>query len=175
MSDRSPPVARLARRTTCAALAEAAQAYALGEVPIGAVLVDEVGEIVARGHNLRERDHDATAHAEMIAIRAACERLGRWRLSGLTLYVTIEPCPMCAGAIVMSRVDRVVYGGTDYKAGACESLFNIPGHPALNHHPEVTAGVLAEECAGIMKRFFRERRARKKAAQKNIDKSTCHD
>ena len=149
-----------------AALAEAAQAYALGEVPIGAVLVDEAGEIVARGHNLRERDHDATAHAEMIAIRAACERLGRWRLSGLTLYVTIEPCPMCAGAIVMSRVDRVVYGGTDYKAGACESLFNIPGHPALNHHPEVTAGVLAEECAGIMKRFFRERRARKKAAQK---------
>lgn len=158
-----------------AALAEAAQAYTLGEVPIGAVLVNETGEIVARGHNLRERDHDATAHAEMIAIRAACERLGRWRLSGLTLYVTIEPCPMCAGAIVMSRVDRVVYGGTDYKAGACESLFNIPGHPALNHHPEVTAGVLAEECAGIMKRFFRERRARKKAAQKNIDKSTCHD
>ncbi len=158
-----------------AALAEAAQAYVLGEVPIGAVLVDEAGEIVARGHNLRERDHDATAHAEMIAIRAACERLGRWRLSGLTLYVTIEPCPMCAGAIVMSRMDRVVYGGTDYKAGACESLFNIPGHPALNHHPEVTAGVLAEECAGIMKRFFRERRARKKAAQKNIDKSTCHD
>ena len=158
-----------------AALAEAAQAYALGEVPIGAVLVDEAGEIVARGHNLRERDHDATAHAEMIAILAACERLGRWRLSGLTLYVTIEPCPMCAGAIVMSRVDRVVYGGTDYKAGACESLFNIPGHPAINHHPEVTAGVLAEECADIMKRFFRERRARKKAAQKNIDKSTCHD
>ena len=158
-----------------AALAEADQAYALGEVPIGAVLVDEAGEIVARGHNLRERDHDATAHAEMIAIRAACERLGRWRLSGLTLYVTIEPCPMCAGAIVMSRVDRVVYGGTDYKAGACESLFNIPGHPALNHHPEVTAGVLAEECADIMKRFFRDRRARKKAAQKNIDKSTCHD
>ena len=158
-----------------AALAEAAQAYALGEVPIGAVLVDEAGEIVARGHNLRERDHDATAHAEMIAIRAACERLGRWRLSGLTLYVTIEPCPMCAGAIVMSRVDRVVYGGTDYKAGACESLFNIPGHPAINHHPEVTAGVLAEECADIMKRFFRERRVRKKAAQKNIDKSTCHD
>ena len=158
-----------------AALAEAAQAYALGEVPIGAVLVDEAGEIVARGPNLRERDHDATAHAEMIAIRAACERLGRWRLSGLTLYVTIEPCPMCAGAIVMSRVDRVVYGGTDYKAGACESLFNIPGHPALNHHPEVTAGVLAEECADIMKRFFRDRRARKKAAQKNIDKSTCHD
>lgn len=158
-----------------AALAEAEKAYALEEVPIGAVLVDAAGEIVARGHNLRERDHDATAHAEMIAIRAACERLGRWRLSGLTIYVTIEPCPMCAGAIVMSRVDRVVYGGTDRKAGACESLFNIPGHPALNHHPEVTAGVLEEECAGIMKRFFRERRERKKAAQKDIDKNTSRD
>ena len=154
------------------ALREAEKAYALAEVPIGAVLVDVAGEIIARGHNLRERDHDATAHAEMIAIRAACAALGRWRLSGLTLYVTIEPCPMCAGAIVMSRVDRVVYGGTDRKAGACESLFNIPGHPALNHHPEVTAGVLEAECAGIMKRFFRERRERKKAgAQKDIDKN----
>ncbi len=154
------------------ALREAEKAYALAEVPIGAVLVDAAGEIIARGHNLRERDHDATAHAEMIAIRAACAALGRWRLSGLTLYVTIEPCPMCAGAIVMSRVDRVVYGGTDRKAGACESLFNIPGHPALNHHPEVTAGVLEVECAGIMKRFFRERRERKKAgAQKDIDKN----
>jgi len=154
------------------ALREAEKAYALAEVPIGAVLVDAAGEIIARGHNLRERDHDATAHAEMIAIRAACAALGRWRLSGLTLYVTIEPCPMCAGAIVMSRVDRVVYGGTDRKAGACESLFNIPGHPALNHHPEVTAGVLEAECAGIMKRFFRERRERKKAgAQKDIDKN----
>lgn len=154
------------------ALREAEKAYALAEVPIGAVLVDAAGEIIARGHNLRERDHDATAHAEMIAIRAACAALGRWRLSGLTLYVTIEPCPMCAGAIVMSRVDRVVYGGTDRKAGACESLFNIPGHPALNHHPEVTAGVLEAECAGIMKRFFRERRERKKAGvQKDIDKN----
>lgn len=154
------------------ALREAEKAYALAEVPIGAVLVDAAGEIIARGHNLRERDHDATAHAEMIAIRAACAALGRWRLSGLTLYVTIEPCPMCAGAIVMSRVDRVVYGGTDRKAGACESLFNIPGHPALNHHPEVTAGVLEAECVGIMKRFFRERRERKKAgAQKDIDKN----
>lgn len=154
------------------ALREAEKAYALAEVPIGAVLVDAAGEIIARGHNLRERDHDATAHAEMIAIRAACAALGRWRLSGLTLYVTIEPCPMCAGAIVMSRVDRVVYGGTDRKAGACESLFNIPGHPALNHHPEVTAGVLEAECAGIMKRFFRERREQKKAgAQKDIDKN----
>ena len=92
--------------------------------------------------------------------------MGRWRLSGLTLYVTIEPCPMCAGAIVMSRVDRVVYGSTDAKAGACESVFNIPGNETLNHRPEIRAGVLQEECAEIMKRFFRERRERKKLLKK---------
>lgn len=140
------------------ALAEARRAHELGEVPIGAVLVDGEGEIVSTGYNLRETEHDATAHAEMVAIRAACEKLGRWRLTGLTLYVTIEPCPMCAGAIVMSRLDRIVYGSTDSRAGACESIFNIPGHPALNHTPEVTAGVLAEECRQIMKDFFRARR-----------------
>ena len=114
---------------------------------------------------MRENWTDATAHAELIAIQEACRKLGRWRLSGLTLYVTIEPCPMCAGAIVMSRVDRVVYGGTDAKAGACESVFNIPGNPTLKHQPQVTAGVLQMECAGIMKRFFKERRDRKKAAK----------
>ncbi len=145
------------------ALNEAQKAYDEGEVPIGAVLVDAEGTVVARGHNERETWHDATAHAEMIAIRAACRDLGRWRLSGLTLYVTIEPCPMCAGAVVMSRVDRVVYGSTDAKAGACESLFNIPGHPALNHRPEMRAGCLQEECAGIMKRFFKERREKRRA------------
>ena len=95
----------------------------------------------------------------------------RWRLSGLTLYVTIEPCPMCAGAIVMSRVDRVVYGSTDARAGACESVFNIPGCPALNHRPEMTAGVLQEECAGIMKRFFKERRAKRKALRQQAAES----
>lgn len=148
------------------ALKEAQAAYDIGEVPIGAVLVDEAGQIVARGHNLRETAHDATAHAEMIAIRAACEALGHWRLTGLTLYVTIEPCPMCAGAIVMSRVDRVVYGSTDARAGACESVFNIPGNPTLNHRPVITAGVLQEECAGIMKRFFKMRREQQKALKK---------
>lgn len=148
------------------ALEEAQKAYDLGEVPIGAVLVDAEGNIAARGHNMREIWHDATAHAEMIAIREACESLGRWRLSGLTLYVTIEPCPMCAGAIVMSRVDRVVYGSTDARAGACESVFNIPGNPTLNHRPEITAGVLQEECAGIMKRFFKMRREQQKALKK---------
>ena len=144
------------------ALLEAQKAYELEEVPIGAVLVDEQGQVVASGHNMREIWHDATAHAELIAIQGACRKLGRWRLSGLTLYVTIEPCPMCAGAIVMSRVDRVVYGSTDAKAGACESVFNIPGNEMLNHRPEIRAGVLQEECAEIMKRFFRERRERKK-------------
>ena len=148
------------------ALLEAEKAYELEEVPIGAVLVDECGQVVASGHNMREIWHDATAHAELIAIQEACRKLGRWRLSGLTLYVTIEPCPMCAGAIVMSRVDRVVYGSTDAKAGACESVFNIPGNGTLNHRPEIRAGVLQEECAAIMKRFFKERRERNKQMKK---------
>jgi tRNA(adenine34) deaminase len=140
------------------ALAEAAKAYALGEVPIGAVLTDAAGEIIARAHNMREAWHDATAHAELIAIREACRSLGKWRLSGCTLYVTIEPCPMCAGALVLARIDRVVYGGADAKAGAVESLFAIPSHPGLNHRMEVTAGVREAECRELMQRFFRERR-----------------
>ena len=145
------------------ALAEAERAYALGEVPIGAVILDETGSVIASGYNLRENRHDATAHAELLAIQRACQRLGRWRLTGMTLYVTIEPCPMCAGAIVMSRISRVVYGSTDTKAGACESLFNITGCPALNHQPEMRSGVLAEECSEIIKRFFRARRKSKGA------------
>ncbi|MBR3458299.1 MAG: tRNA adenosine(34) deaminase TadA [Selenomonadaceae bacterium] len=140
------------------ALDEARKAYELGEIPIGAVIVDGRGDVVSRGHNMRESWQDATAHAEMVAIKEACRHLGRWRLSGLTLYVTIEPCPMCAGALVMSRVDRVVYGSTDAKAGAAESLFNIVDHPAMNHRLQVTAGVRQDECAGLMKRFFAERR-----------------
>jgi tRNA(adenine34) deaminase len=147
------------------ALLEAEKAYALEEVPIGAVLVDEQGQVVSSGHNMREVWHDATAHAELIAIREACRTLGRWRLTGLTLYVTIEPCPMCAGAIVMSRVDRVVYGSTDAKAGACESVFNIPGNETLNHRPEIRAGVLQQECAEIMRRFFKERRKKNKLSK----------
>ena len=140
------------------ALEEAQKAYDEGEIPIGAVLVDESGTVVSRGHNMRETWQDATAHAEIIAIREACRLLNRWRLSGLTLFVTIEPCPMCAGALVMSRVDRVVYGSADSKAGAAESLFNVTSNPALNHQLQVTAGVLQDECAGIMKRFFAQRR-----------------
>ena len=148
------------------ALKEAQEAFQAGEVPIGAVLVDADGTIVARAHNMRETWHDGTAHAEIIALQEAARKLGRWRLSGLTLYVTIEPCPMCAGALVMSRVDRVVYGATDAKAGACESLFNIVRHPALNHQLEMRAGVMEDECRAIMKRFFGQRR-KKSSALKN--------
>jgi tRNA(adenine34) deaminase len=139
------------------ALTEARKAFALGEVPIGAVLVMD-NQVVSAAHNMRESWHDATAHAEVIAIRDACQQLNRWRLTGATLYVTIEPCPMCAGALVMSRIDKLVYGSPDYKAGAVESLFNIVQHPALNHRLEVIAGVRADECSGIMKEFFRLRR-----------------
>ena len=146
------------------ALAEARKAYAMGEIPIGAVLVHE-GTIISRHHNRREIDHDATAHAEMLVIREACELLSRWRLTGCALYVTIEPCPMCAGAIINSRLDKVVYGSSDYKGGAVESLFNVLSHPGLNHEPEVVAGVLADECSQIMKDFFKERRAARRSTQ----------
>lgn len=151
------------------ALVEAQKAFVLGEVPIGAIIVMD-GEVVAVGHNMREAWNDATAHAEVVAIKAACEKLNRWRLSGATLYVTIEPCPMCAGALVMSRVDRVVYGSTDAKAGAVESIFNIVNHQALNHRLEVTSGVLEDECRNLMKKFFKERRQLKKL-QVNQDKA----
>lgn len=146
------------------ALAEARKAYAMGEIPIGAVLVHE-GQIISRHHNRREIDHDATAHAEMLVIREACELLSRWRLTGCSLYVTIEPCPMCAGAIINSRLDKVVYGSSDYKGGAVESLFNVLSHPVLNHEPVVVAGVLSDECSQIMKDFFKERRAARRSTQ----------
>lgn len=145
------------------ALAEAEKAYARGEIPIGAVLVrNEDGTVVSRGHNLRESKNDATAHAEMEAIREACARLNRWRLNGLTLYVTIEPCAMCAGALVNSRIDRLVYGSTESKFGAVESIFNVVNHRLLNHRLSVTAGVLEDECRQLMKDFFRMRREQNK-------------
>lgn len=144
------------------ALAEARKAAELGEIPIGAVLVCD-GQIVAAAHNMRESWQDGTAHAEIIVIRAACKKLGRWRLSGCTLYVTVEPCPMCSGAIVNSRVDRVVYGCPDAKAGGAESIFNIISNPNLNHCAEVIAGVCEEECAQVMKDFFKRRRQENKA------------
>lgn len=139
------------------ALAEAKRAYDLGEVPIGAVIVLN-SEVIASAHNMRETWLDATAHAEMIAIKNACQKLKTWRLTGASIYVTIEPCPMCAGALIMSRIERLVYGSSDYKAGAVESLFNIAQNPALNHQLAVTAGVRSEECSQLMKDFFKAKR-----------------
>lgn len=140
-----------------AALAEARKAAAVGEVPIGAVVVHQ-GEIIARAHNLREALNDATAHAEILAIREAGERLGSWRLVDCTLYVTIEPCPMCAGALVQARVDHLVYGAPDPKGWADRNILEIVQNPGLNHRMQVTSGILAEEAAAIMRSFFRARR-----------------
>jgi tRNA(adenine34) deaminase len=140
------------------ALEEARRARAADEVPIGAVLVSAQGEVLARAHNLREGLQDPTAHAELLAIAAAARALGSWRLEGCTLYVTLEPCPMCAGAIVLARLPRVVYGCTDPKAGACHTLYRITEDERLNHRAEVTGGVLADECAALLREFFRARR-----------------
>jgi len=139
------------------ALLEARKAFTKGEVPIGAVLVRD-RQIIARGHNLREEQADPTAHAEILALREAAGRLGGWRLPNTTLYVTIEPCPMCAGALVQARVSRLVYGAPDYKAGAVHSLYTITEDDRLNHRLEVTGGILAEESAELMQLFFRSRR-----------------
>lgn len=139
------------------AIEEAKIAAAIGEIPVGAVVIYQK-KAIARAYNLRETLPCATAHAELLAIEKACRALGRWRLTGCTLYVTVEPCPMCAGAIVNSRLDRVVYGCDDPKGGAVRSLFQIVDNPALNHRVEVTAGVRADECAAIMRDFFRSRR-----------------
>lgn len=135
------------------ALAEAEKACALGEVPIGAVVVLN-GEIIGRGHNLRETLKDSSAHAEILAMREAARRLGDWRLNGATLYSTIEPCPMCAGAIVQFRVSALVYGAADPKAGAVDSVVDLVREPRFNHRVEVMAGVLEEECRSIVRRFF---------------------
>ncbi|WP_288310418.1 tRNA adenosine(34) deaminase TadA [uncultured Acidaminococcus sp.] len=139
------------------ALEEARQAAREGEIPVGAVLVRE-GRVVARNHNRREQDRDATAHAEVLVLREACRQLGRWRLSDTALYVTLEPCPMCAGAIWNARVGRLVYGAWDSAAGACGSQFNLPAHPSLNFRTQVTAGVLEEECRKILQDFLKARR-----------------
>jgi tRNA(adenine34) deaminase len=135
------------------ALVEARQAASLGEVPVGAVVV-RADEIVGRGHNRREIDGDPVAHAEIVAIRQAAEAVGNWRLTGCTLYVTVEPCAMCAGALVNSRVEQLVFGTRDPKAGYCGSLGNLVEDPRLNHRLEVTEGVLSEECSEVIRRFF---------------------
>ena len=148
-----------------AALDEAKKAYALGEVPVGAVVVYN-GNIVATGYNKREKNKMATAHAELMAIEDACRTLGGWRLSGCTLYVTLEPCPMCAGAIVNSRLDRVVYGVKDSAAGCVGSVINFNAYP-FNHAFEVTSGVLAEECREILQEFFSLQRQKKRDGKGN--------
>lgn len=139
------------------ALIEAARAAEIGEVPIGAVIVRD-GAIIARGHNRREMDKDPTLHAEMIAIRDAARALGGWRLSGCTLYVTIEPCPMCAGAVLMARIDRVVYGAADPKAGCAGTLYDLLSDGRFNHRAEITPGVRETECGAIIRDFFQNKR-----------------
>lgn len=139
------------------AIAEAEAALAHDDVPIGCVVTRD-GIIIGRGHNARERDGDPTAHAEIIALRQAAAATGSWRIEGATLYVTLEPCHMCAGAMVLGRVPRLVYGAADPKAGACGSLADVVRDPRLNHRLEVTAGILAGECGDLLKQFFAARR-----------------
>ena len=141
-----------------AALVEARQAAGAGDVPIGAVVVDVSGEVVGVGRNVRERDGDPTGHAEVVALRAAAVSVGQWRLSGCTLVVTLEPCTMCAGAAVLARVDRIVFGAYDEKAGAVGSLWDVVRDRRLNHRPEVVPGVLADESTTLLDEFFRSQR-----------------
>ncbi|MBQ7090035.1 MAG: tRNA adenosine(34) deaminase TadA [Clostridia bacterium] len=145
------------------ALKLAKKAAELGEVPVGAVIVHD-GKIIARGYNRREIDQDGVAHAELIAIRRACKKIGFWRLEGCTLYVTLEPCPMCTGAIINTRIDRVVFGASDPKGGAMGGVTDLLDHP-WNHHPMVEKGVLEQQCSDILRDFFRDLRAKKKAAK----------
>ncbi len=139
------------------AISEASQAYNEGEVPIGAVLIDEDGILIFAEHNRIEQLDDATAHAELLLLRGATKIFGRRKISTCTIYVTIEPCPMCAGALVLCRVKRLVYGAVNSKFGACESIFNVTNNPALNHQLEITAGVLEKDCRELMQNFFRTR------------------
>ena len=151
------------------AIEEAKKAEAIQEVPIGAVIVLN-GEVISVAHNLRETEQRSIAHAELLAIDEACKKLGTWRLEDATLYVTLEPCPMCAGGIVLSRVKRVVYGASDPKGGCAGTLMNLLTDERFNHQCEVVAGVLEEECGTLLTNFFRELR-RKRKAIKNLEKS----
>lgn len=142
------------------ALQEAKKAYDQDEVPIGAVLVLN-GEVIARAHNLRETTQQADAHAEALAIHQACEKLGTWHLDGATLYVTLEPCTMCAGVSILSRVDTIVYGASDPKGGSFGSLYDLTLIKGFNHYPKVISGILEEECASLLKSFFTSKRNKK--------------
>ena len=143
------------------ALKEAKKAFLLDEVPIGAVIVKN-DKIVARGHNLRESKQDVLAHAEINAIRKLNKKLKTWRLPGYKIYITIEPCTMCAGAILWSRLDEIIYGAKDPKGGALGSSFNLFNVPNINHHPQIRGGVLEEECASLLKQFFKTKREKEK-------------
>ncbi|WOV87589.1 tRNA adenosine(34) deaminase TadA [Sporosarcina oncorhynchi] len=147
------------------AIEEARKAEALGEVPIGAVIVKD-GEVIARSHNLRETSQNAVTHAELTAIQDACEAVGSWRLEETTLYVTLEPCPMCAGAILQSRIPRVVYAARDPKGGCVDSLYRLLNDERFNHECDVSEGVLAEECSAMLTDFFRALRDKKKAQKR---------
>jgi tRNA(adenine34) deaminase len=139
------------------AIAEALKASQEGEVPVGAVLVN-VGEVIAKNHNRSLSQHDPTAHAEILVLREGAARMGNYRLNGCDLYVTIEPCPMCAGAIVHSRIARLIFGARDAKGGAVKSLYHMLNDPRLNHHVQVTEGIQAERCQEILQSFFQARR-----------------
>ena len=139
------------------AIAQALKALSVDEVPIGACLVLD-GKVIARAHNQTEKTQDATAHAEILVIQKACKKLKSWRLDGATLYVTVEPCSMCAGAILQSRIKKVVFGAYDEKGGALGSSYNLFEQKNLNHHPEIIGGVLTEECSSIIKNYFKSKR-----------------
>lgn len=143
------------------ALKEALKAKEKDEVPIGAVLVEN-GKIIAKGHNLRETSFDPTSHAEINAIRKACKKKKTWRLENTTIYVTVEPCSMCAGTILWARIKKVVYGAKDFKGGALGTTYNLYNVPGLNHYPEVVGGILEEQCSEIITNFFKEKRNSKK-------------
>lgn len=147
------------------ALAQAQQAWDLGEVPVGAVVVKD-GEVIAVGCNQPIGKHDPTAHAEIVALRAAAEKLGNYRLPGCELYVTLEPCVMCSGAMMHARLSKVVYGAADPKTGACGSVINLFEQEQLNHHTDIVGGVMAEECGAMLKNFFAARRAAAAAAKR---------
>ena len=164
------------RKYMKAALKQAEKAIALGEVPIGAVIVEN-GRIIGRGYNRRNTDHTTLAHAEITAIRKANKKVGDWRLEGCTLYVTLEPCQMCAGALVQSRIDKVVIGASSFKSGCGGTLLNILQNEAFNHQVEVVSGLMQEECTEILQRFFKDLRKRNKMRKKSAvpDTGTAED
>lgn len=145
------------------ALQEAKRAAKVNEVPVGAVIVKD-GEVIAKGRNRREKTQNAIAHAEIVAIQRACKKLGTWRLEGCTMYVTLEPCPMCAGSLILSRIDRLVFGAYDPKGGSIVSCVRLYEQKGYNHYPEYTGGIMEEECGQILTQYFKEKRKKKTAS-----------